>query len=65
MSSFLIKIRMIKKYKVVIELREDGWLVVLFQLCYHAWESLEKALGNAEGAIEAYLESLEKNICLF
>jgi len=55
---------MIKKYKVVIEPGEDGWLVVTVPAlpgCITQGKNLEEALRNAKEAIAAYLESLEKN----
>jgi len=55
---------MIKKYKVVIEPGEDGWLVVTVPAlpgCITQGKNLEEALKNAKEAIAAYLESLKKN----
>lgn len=56
--------KMIKKYEVVIEPGEDGWLVVTVPAlpgCITQGKNLEEALKNAKEAIEAYLESIEKN----
>ena len=55
---------MIKKYEVVIEPGEDGWLVVTVPAlpgCITQGKNLEEALKNAKEAIAAYLESLKKN----
>ncbi|KAF5435866.1 putative nuclease of the RNAse H fold, HicB family [Candidatus Methanophagaceae archaeon] len=55
---------MIKKYEVVIEPGEDGWLVVTVPAlpgCITQGKDLEETLKNAKEAIEAYLESIEKN----
>jgi predicted RNase H-like HicB family nuclease len=55
---------MIRKYKVVIESGEDGWLVVTVPAlpgCITQGKTVEEALRNAKEAIEAYLESLEKD----
>lgn len=56
--------KMIKKYEVVIEPGEDGWLVVTVPAlpgCITQGKDLEETLKNAKEAIEAYLESIEKN----
>jgi antitoxin HicB len=53
-----------KKYKVIIEPGEDGWLVVTVPAlpgCITQGREIEEALKNAKEAIEAYLEALEKD----
>ena len=63
-TPFYYSDEMIKKYKVVIEPGEDGWLVVTVPAlpgCITQGKNLEEALKNAKEAIAAYLESLEKN----
>lgn len=55
---------MIKKYKVVLEQGEDGWLVVTVPAlpgCITQGKTFEEAMNNAKDAIEAYLESLKNN----
>jgi antitoxin HicB len=60
----LLHIAMGKKYKVIIEPGEDGWLVVTVPAlpgCITQGREIEEALKNAKEAIEAYLEALEKD----
>ncbi|MFQ6120041.1 MAG: type II toxin-antitoxin system HicB family antitoxin [Methanosarcinales archaeon] len=55
---------MIKKYKVVLEQGEDGWLVVTVPAlpgCITQGKTFEEAMNNVKEAIEAYLESLKNN----
>lgn len=55
---------MIRKYNIIIEPGEDGWLVVTVPAlpgCVTQGRTLEEAVQNAKEAIEAYLESLIKH----
>jgi len=53
-----------KKYNVVIEPGEDGWLVVTVPAlpgCITQGKTVAEAEANAKEAIKAYLESLIKH----
>ena len=53
-----------KQYSVVIEPGEDGWFVVTvpgLPGCITQGKTIDEAIKNAKEAIEAYLESLQKN----
>ena len=53
-----------KRYSIVIEPGEDGWFVVTvpgLPGCVTQGKTIEEATINAKEAIEAYLESLNKN----
>ena len=55
---------MIKNYTVIIEPGEDNWLIATVPAlpgCVTQGKSVNEVLKNAKEAIEAYLESLQKN----
>ena len=55
---------MIKNYTVIIEPGEDNWLVATVPAlpgCITQGKTVDEVLKNVKEAIEAYLESLQKN----
>lgn len=55
---------MIKNYTVIIEPGEDNWFIATVPAlpgCVTQGKTIDEALENAKEAIEAYLESLQKN----